>query len=41
MESRCSKGAGRDFYTTDDTEDFDNHAGNFFGVPVASRHLSL
>ena len=41
MESRCSKGGLRAFYTTDAVEDFDNHASNFFGVPVASEHLSL
>ncbi len=41
MEARCSKGAGRVFYTTDATEDFDRHAENFFGVPVLSKHLSL
>jgi glutamate racemase len=41
IEDRCSKGAGREFYTTDATEDFDNHASGFFGVPVQSKHLSL
>lgn len=41
MESRCSKGGTRTFYTTDSTEDFDNHAGIFFGEQVASKRVRL
>jgi glutamate racemase len=41
MESRCSKKGGREFYTTDSTEDFDNHATIFFGEAVQSKHLDL
>jgi glutamate racemase len=41
MESRCSKGGERVFYTTDAPEDFDAHASVFFGGRVSSRHLSL
>ena len=41
IESLCSKKAGRVFYTTDATEDFDNHATIFFGEPVQSVHLDL
>ncbi len=41
MESRCSKGGERIFYTTDAPEDFDAHASVFFGGRVSSRHLSL
>jgi len=41
MESACSKSGRREFYTTDSTEDFDNHASIFFGETVRSRHVSL
>ena len=41
IESVCSKGGGRLFYTTDSTEDFDNHATVFFGEAVKSNHLDL
>ena len=41
IEQLCSKKGGRVFYTTDSTEDFDNHATTFFGEPVRSIHLDL
>ncbi|MCW3119471.1 MAG: glutamate racemase, partial [Chitinophagaceae bacterium] len=41
MENKCSKNRQRVFYTTDSTEDFDNHATIFFGQPVQSKHLDL
>jgi len=41
IEERCSKHELREFYTTDSTEDFDNHATVFFGEPVQSRHIEL
>ena len=41
MEAQCSKGAGRLFYTTGETADFDEHAGHFFNEPVKSIHLQL
>jgi len=41
IEQRCSKGDERTFYTTDSTEDFDNHASIFFGQSLKSRHLAL
>lgn len=41
LEQKCKKNGGLDFYTTDSTEDFDNHAANFFGKPVISTHLEL
>ena len=41
VESKCSKDGKREFYTTDSTEDFDNHARIFFGEPVRSKHLNL
>lgn len=41
MEQRCSRGDKRAFYTTDSTEDFDNHASIFFGQPLQSQHLAL
>lgn len=41
IESRCTKGGSRAFYTTDSTEDFDNHASIFFGKAVSSQHVDL
>jgi glutamate racemase len=41
IESKCSKNGIRSFYTTDSTQDFDNHASIFFGEPVESVHLNL
>lgn len=41
IEKKCSKTGTREFYTTDSTDDFDNHARIFFGEPVRSRHLDL
>ncbi|HYE54359.1 MAG TPA: glutamate racemase [Chitinophagaceae bacterium] len=41
IESVCSKGGSRVFYTTDSPMDFDQHASAFFGEPVSSRHLQL
>lgn len=41
MESRCSKNGQRVFYTTDSTEDFDNHASVFFDKPVSSEHIDI
>lgn len=41
IDNECSKGGSRVFYTTDSTQDFDNHAAIFFGEPVNSRHLDL
>ncbi len=41
IEAKCSKNHRRAFYTTDSTEDFDNHATIFFGEAVQSKHVSL
>jgi len=41
MEARCSTNGQLSFFTTDSTEDFDNHAANFYGKPVKSSHLQL
>jgi len=41
IERQCSKNGQRVFYTTDSTEDFDNHATSFFGESIQSRHLDL
>ncbi len=38
---KCSKNGQKRFFTTDSTEDFDNHAAVFFGKPVKSELLSL
>ncbi len=41
MEIRCSKNGKREFFTTDSTSDFDNHAGIFYGEPVRSQHVDM
>jgi glutamate racemase len=41
IESKCSKKGQRSFYTTDSTEDFDNHAAIFYEEPVLSKHVDL
>jgi glutamate racemase len=41
MDTLCSKKGAREFYTTDSTEDFDNHAAIFYGTPVSSKHADL
>ncbi len=41
IEGKCSKNGIQRFFTTDSTEDFDNHASFFFGKTVKSSHLSL
>jgi glutamate racemase len=41
MESRLSKGGQLRFYTTDSTEDFDNHASIFYGGDLRSEHVLL
>ena len=41
MANRLSRGGSRRFYTTDSTDDFDNHAGHFYGEPVHSVHIDL
>lgn len=41
IEEKCSKNGQRLFYTTDSTEDFDNHATIFLGEPVQSQHVEV
>jgi glutamate racemase len=41
IEKRISKNRTLEFYTTDSTEDFDNHATSFFGKAVTSQHIDL
>jgi glutamate racemase len=41
IESRCTKGGEQEFYTTDSSADFDNHAAVFFGKQVSSKHIDL
>jgi glutamate racemase len=41
LENKCTKNGYLSFYTTDSTEDFDNHAAVFYGKPVKSAHLTL
>ncbi|MGC4101352.1 glutamate racemase [Ferruginibacter sp.] len=39
IAGKCSTGGQITFFTTDSTEDFDNHATTFYGKPVKSSHL--
>lgn len=41
IEEKITKGGTTQFYTTDDTENFDNHASIFFGGVVRSQHIHL
>jgi len=41
IEQQCSKNGQLSFFTTDSTEDFDNHASTFFGEAVQSKHADL
>jgi glutamate racemase len=41
MEARCSKNGQRAFFTTDSTNDFDNHAALFYDATVRSQHVDL
>ena len=41
IDAKCSKKAGRKFYTTGETRDFDNHASLFFGHDISSEKLHL
>jgi glutamate racemase len=41
IDSHCSKGGQRTFYTTETPDVFDEKAGLFYGQPVQSRHFSL
>ena len=41
IEEKCGKTGSRQFYTTDSTGDFDNHANIFFGEKVHSKHMDL
>lgn len=41
IETGLTKTGIREFFTTDSTEDFDNHAQVFFGQEVHSKHVSL
>ncbi len=40
IDSKLTKNGSLSFYTTDSTEDFDNHAAVFFGKEVRSSHVS-
>lgn len=41
IAKNCSQGREVQFYTTGETNDFDEHAAIFFGKPVKSVHLEL
>jgi glutamate racemase len=41
MAGLCSKQGQRQFFTTDSTQDFDLHAGLFYGSALSSKHIDL
>jgi glutamate racemase len=41
LERYCTKGGTRRFYTTDNPENFDEHASLFYGQAVRSEHLEV
>ncbi len=41
IDQRCSKNGSLEFFTTDSTEDFDRHAGIFYGQSLKSKHIIL
>lgn len=41
IESKISRKSRRSFYTTDSTEDFDNHARVFYGEDIKSEHVQF
>ncbi len=41
IEKNLDKNSLRSFYTTDSAEDFNNHAGIFFGKSVSSLHVDI
>ena len=41
IENQCSRNGQRTFYTTDSTEDFDNHASLFFNELVSSKRIDI
>ncbi len=41
MEQRLTQGETRQFFTTDNTENFDGHGTLFYGAPVQSKHIEL
>lgn len=41
LERRVTKGGSKAFFTTDSTEDFEEHATQFFGAPVKAAHVHL
>jgi glutamate racemase len=41
MENRLSKSGSLQFFTTDSTEDFNNHASVFYGKELQSAHILL
>lgn len=41
MAARCSKGGSRRFFTSESPQNFEAHAGAFFGEPVRVEHFEL
>lgn len=41
LEKQCSKGSQIQYFTTDSTEDFNDHSALFLGEAVHSKHIAL
>ena len=41
LAQQCTQNGRVSFFTTDSTEDFDQHGGIFYGKPIISSHLEL
>jgi glutamate racemase len=41
MEQQLGKNCSKQFFTTDDTTEFDHHASRFFSAAVTSTHVSI
>ena len=41
LEARCAKTERKQFFTTDSSKDFDDHAQLFFGEEIKSHHIDL
>ncbi len=41
IEKRIERSGSRKFYTTDSTDDFNNHASVFFGETISAKHIDL
>src|SRR5690606_7822972 len=41
VDSQCTRGGFKKFYTTDDAQDFEEKAKTFFGQSITAEHITL